>query len=132
MHHPIGWLIVESNLKKEQLVFVMFPPGHKWAENADSNECVIFENIECGTSWMFGNEFWYLGAWPDCVLWDRIIAMGCAKMGIEGHDLPDGLRLRQAGTRLFTINYSSADVTWRGATISACGVAAWDGKTRIL
>ncbi len=108
--------------------------GHvvHWQERLDAAKHHLFATQNDAPVLTDEGAFWYLGAWPDAVLWDRIVAMGCAKSGMETHALPKGLRLRQAGQHRFAINYSAQAVTWQGVEIAACGVVAWDGDQRIL
>jgi beta-galactosidase len=119
------------------------PPHHKrpviggghvmhWQERLKGSANPILTSETNDTVLSDEGDFWYLAAWPDASLWDRIIAMGCTANGIKTHDLPDGLRLRQAGARTFAINYAAQAVTWQGTKIAGCGVAVWDDETRIL
>lgn len=119
------------------------PPHHKrpvlggghvvhWQERLASVESPLLKTENATTVLSDEGNFWYLGAWPDETLWDRIVAMGCEASGVQMQHLPHGLRVRQAGTRTFAINYAAHPVTWQGCEIAACGVAAWDAGKRVL
>ncbi|MCB1884757.1 MAG: beta-galactosidase [Geminicoccaceae bacterium] len=52
----------------------------------------------------------YLADWPDDALLDRLVADAARACGLRTIALPDGLRLRQSGDRLFAFNYGDAAV----------------------
>jgi len=57
-------------------------------------------------SWQYGNRR-YLGAWPDRALALEVLGRAAADAGLATHRLPEGLRLRRAGSRLFAFNYAA-------------------------
>ncbi|MCZ8326361.1 MAG: beta-galactosidase [Sphingomonadaceae bacterium] len=57
-------------------------------------------------SWRHGNRR-YLGAWPDRALALTLLGRAAADAGLATHRLPEGLRLRRAGSRLFALNYAA-------------------------
>jgi beta-galactosidase len=57
-------------------------------------------------SWRYGRTR-YLGAWPTPDLAGNILAAAARDGGLQILELPDGLRLRRAGTRLFAFNYTA-------------------------
>jgi beta-galactosidase len=67
----------------------------------------------------------YLAGWPCDAALERILAEACAEEGIATTPLPDGLRLRDAGTHRFAFNYGPEPVDWDGTTIPAAGVHWW-------
>jgi beta-galactosidase len=69
----------------------------------------------------------YLAGWPDEGLWDRIVKDLCAEVGLEPEVLPDGLRVRDAGSRRFVFNYAAEAQTYKGTTLPPAGVA-WMSK----
>ncbi|MCZ8019046.1 beta-galactosidase [Novosphingobium sp.] len=60
-------------------------------------------------SWQYGNRR-YLGAWPDRALALALLGRAAADAGLATHRLPEGLRLRRAGSRLFAFNYAAQAV----------------------
>ncbi len=57
-------------------------------------------------SWQQGNRR-YLGTWPDRALALTLLGRAAADAGLAIHDLPEGLRLRRAGSRTFACNYAA-------------------------
>ena len=51
----------------------------------------------------------YLGGWPDDTAMHRILGDAAVEAGLETLDLPDGLRVRDAGKWRFAINYADRD-----------------------
>lgn len=60
-------------------------------------------------SWQYGNRR-YLGAWPDRALALALLGRAAVDAGLATHRLPEGLRLRRAGSRLFAFNYAAQAV----------------------
>jgi beta-galactosidase len=60
-------------------------------------------------SWQHGNRR-YLGAWPDRALALTLLGRAAADAGLATHRLPEGLRLRRAGSCLFAFNYAAHTV----------------------
>ena len=75
---------------------------------------------------------WYLGGWPDEMLWDRVVAMAAEVAGVALNPVPQGLRLRQAADVTFAVNYNADTVRWNDTDIAGCGVAAWRAGVRVL
>ena len=50
----------------------------------------------------------YLAAWPEPAFIDAVLACAARDAGLETHRMPDGLRMRRAGTRVHLFNYSAA------------------------
>ena len=49
----------------------------------------------------------YLAAWPGGELTDAVLGRAVADAGLEPRPLPEGLRLRSAGSRIFAFNYAA-------------------------
>jgi len=92
-----------------------------WQEWLDGSAPVVFETVN-GAPILVGDKMKYLGAWPDEVLWDRIIDHALTNAGISAPFLPDGLRARRAGDMDFYFNYTTEDIEFDGITIPSCGV----------
>ena len=70
----------------------------------------------------------YLAGWPDDATFDTIINGLCDSLGIETHNLPDGLRIRETTTHRFVFNYAPKPLNWNGSDIPAAGVH-WEPLT---
>jgi beta-galactosidase len=68
-----------------------------------------------------GNR-WYLGGFPDEVLFDRIVGMVAEAGSIDIVAMPEGLRRRMLGELEFLINYDGEAITHDGQRVAACGV----------
>jgi len=68
----------------------------------------VLERTEAGDPVLVAcGSMHYLGAWLDQPGLRRIMAGLCEACGLETFDLPDGVRLRQAGGERFWFNYDS-------------------------
>ena len=52
----------------------------------------------------------YLSTWPERALIDQMLHRAARDAGLETHALPEGLRLRSAGSRTFAFNYANRPV----------------------
>jgi beta-galactosidase len=64
----------------------------------------------------------YLAGWPDDATFDRLLREAAAEAGIETVDLPDGLRIRDAGDWRFVFNYAPEPLEFAGVEIPPAGV----------
>ena len=68
----------------------------------------------------------YLASWPERALIDQMLERAARDAGLETHALPEGLRLRSAGSRTFAFNYANNPVelpaTLEGGLISGAQV----------
>lgn len=53
----------------------------------------------------------YLAAWPDAALLAKLVAAMAQEAGVEAYDLPDGVRIRRAGSLIFAFNYGASLTT---------------------
>ncbi len=65
---------------------------------------------------------WYLGSFPDDLLWDRIVTLAADRAGLATSPVPEGLRKRRFGELDFLINYNGFAVEMEGVEVPACGV----------
>ncbi|MEM7643726.1 MAG: beta-galactosidase [Pseudomonadota bacterium] len=65
----------------------------------------------------------HLAGWPDWMAARRILGDLATEAGLEIHDLPDGLRLRDTGTTRFVFNYADRPQFFEGEMIPAAGVS---------
>lgn len=64
----------------------------------------------------------YITGWPDDSACQRILRSLCAQSGLQTHDLPDGLRIRDTDTHRFVFNYAPEALEFQGSEIPAAGV----------
>ena len=96
---------------------------HHWFEQLEAPDEQVIELTSSGQPALIGvNHLRYLAGWPDNAALDRLIADACTASGIETHQLPEDLRLRDTATHRFLINYAPEPVTWNDVTVPAAGV----------
>jgi beta-galactosidase len=134
-------VIAEIDVKIE--LSESFPPSHirtvsgggsvvHWMEKLSGTSPVLLKTENNATVLTGDDQIWYLGSWPDETLWDRLVGMAASQVGLHATALPDGLRLRTAGTIRFAFNYSAHAVSWNGKVFEACSVTAWNYETCLL
>jgi beta-galactosidase len=134
-------VIAEIDIKIE--LSESFPPSHirtvsgggsvvHWMEKLSGTSPVLLKTENNATVLTGDDQIWYLGSWPDETLWDRLVGMAASQVGLHATALPDGLRLRTAGTIRFAFNYSAHAVSWNGKVFEACSVTAWNYETCLL
>ena len=99
----------------------------QWREMLEGTAKVV---EACADGWpaiMARGRLQYLGGWPDEAALDRILRTLCDAQGIPTMPLPEGLRRREAGGRVFWFNYNSEPLDCAGVTIPAAGVY-WQDK----
>ncbi|WP_295632488.1 beta-galactosidase [Novosphingobium sp.] len=82
----------------------------RWLDHVEGDATAEFI-ADDGTvaGWYHGNVR-YLAAWPGGALTDAVLGRATADARLEWHALPEGLRLRRAGSRTFAFNYSARAV----------------------
>ncbi|MGR3634656.1 MAG: beta-galactosidase [Shimia sp.] len=93
-----------------------------WCERLSGSAKVLLSLENGGPVMMGDGNRWYLGGFPDEVLFDRIVDMVAKAAGIEVHRMSGGLRRRMLGGLEFLINYEAQDITFDGQRVAACGV----------
>ena len=82
-----------------------------WIEHLETEaEAELIATDGTVAGWRAGRTR-YLAAWPTPDLASAILAKAVADAGLVTHNLPDGLRLRRAGSQLFAFNYSTQPCT---------------------
>jgi beta-galactosidase len=123
-------------------------PGHRepvegggaierWLEHITGQAETLAATTAGQCVWVRKDRAHYLGGWPDSALLTRVLETVCAEAGIGTQRLPDGVRLRRAGSVCFAFNYNPepcdlAGVVPEGAAfvlgeraLPPAGVAAW-------
>ena len=93
-----------------------------WFEHIEGS-AKAFETTTAGQPAIIGTQtIRYLAGWPDDATFKRIASELCHEQGIQTHDLPDGLRIREDETHRFVFNYSPEPLDWNGKTLPPAGV----------
>ncbi len=90
-------------------------PGDGWAvahwiehlESAAEAEWIAQDGTVAG--WRHGRVR-YLAAWPEPSLIIAVLRRAASEAGLVLHDLPEGLRVRRAGSQTFAFNYAAVPV----------------------
>ncbi|MFM5884423.1 MAG: beta-galactosidase [Novosphingobium sp.] len=99
----------------ESLPSGLVHPGEGWemARWIDHGEGAMMPELvaDDGTVavWRHG-KCRYLATWPEAALADVLMRRAAIEAGLAVHDLPEGLRLRRAGTHTFAFNYANRPV----------------------
>jgi beta-galactosidase len=93
-----------------------------WFEHLDGTAPVTLHTAQGKPALMGNANLRYLAGWPDDLTFFALIRALAQETGLETHDLPEGLRLRDTSTHRFIFNYAPAPQTWNGTTIPAAGV----------
>ena len=94
-----------------------------WSETLQGTAPARIETEDGAPVLVGDGPLFYLGGWPDALLWERIVRLLCADLPLT--PLPEGLRLRDTGTHRFAFNYAPAATHWDGQDIPPAGVAWW-------
>ncbi|WP_300034928.1 beta-galactosidase [uncultured Roseobacter sp.] len=97
----------------------------RWIETLETEATVDFEDETGAPVLVSSGNVHYLGAWPDEMLWARIIPMLAEKAGVALTPVPEDLRIRDTQTHRFAFNYGPDTVEFNGEVIAAAGVAWW-------
>ncbi len=79
----------------------------RWLEHVETEaDAELIAHDGTVASWRQG-QVRYLAAWPTADLARTILANAAKDAGLVTHSLPEGLRIRRAGARLFAFNYAT-------------------------
>jgi beta-galactosidase len=97
-----------------------------WLEHAEGS-AEPREPLEDGTPilWRQGRRA-HLAALPDARASVRILRALAREAGVATHDMPPGLRLRDAGPHRFVLNYAAEPRRWQGRDLPPAGVLRLD------
>ncbi|MEM1272168.1 MAG: beta-galactosidase [Pseudomonadota bacterium] len=94
----------------------------RWREEIESDAtCLIADDTKCAVLVQDG-RLYYLAAWPDAVLADRVVRLLCDAADLSYTPMPDGVRTRRSGKAQFLFNYRARPVDFAGETIPPAGV----------
>ena len=98
--------------------------GHfrHWVEHLEGTAPVTRRTLAGRPALMGKGPLRYLAGWPDDATFFTLIRDLATEAGLETHDLPDGLRLRDTSTHRFVFNYAAHPQAWGATTIPAAGV----------
>jgi beta-galactosidase len=93
-----------------------------WREHLETTSQVVERDVDGAPLMVCHGKTHYLGGWPDPEFLGRILRRAADGEGMETHDLPDGVRMRQSGPTRFVFNHGAEPVDFAGQTITAAGV----------
>ena len=95
---------------------------HRWREALEGSAEVALRLADGSALMMRAGGLRYLGGWPDPEALQRILTAACAEEGIETLDLPEGVRVRDAGPHRFWFNHGPEPATAHGVHLPPAGV----------
>jgi beta-galactosidase len=109
---PLQALFPAKVVRVESLRPGLVHPGEGWEiacwredlETSGRPELIAADGTPA--CWKHGN-LRYLAAWPEPELASAVLARAADNAGLQLHALPEGLRLRRAGSRTFAFNYAA-------------------------
>ena len=93
-----------------------------WFEHLEGKAEVLRATADGAPAIVRAGALDYLAGWPDDATFVALLRDLCAESGVETVELPEGLRLRDAGPVRFAFNYGPEPVMFDGAEIPAAGV----------
>lgn len=112
---PPGELFPAKVVRVESLRPGLEHPGHGWAvarwiEHLETDaEPELVADDGTVALWQAGKRR-YLAAWPTPALADVVMARAAGDAGLATYALPEGLRLRRTGGRVFAFNYGASAI----------------------
>lgn len=94
-----------------------------WAEHLDGTAPASHTTPNGTPAIVSHGALTYVGGWPDDATLADLLRDACTQTGLETHDLPEGLRLRDTATHRFVLNYAAIPAEWNAVTIPAAGVS---------
>ena len=95
---------------------------HRWREELEGTAEVVERLADGRPLMMRAGPVRYLGGWPDEGALARILRDAGAEAGIETMDLPESVRVRDAGAHRFWFNYGPEAATVGGRELPPAGV----------
>ena len=95
---------------------------HRWREELEGGAEVAARLADGRPVMMRTGAVRYLGGWPDEEALAHILRDACAEAGVETLDLPEGVRVRDAGAHRFWFNYGPEAAQAHGVALPPAGV----------
>ena len=110
-----------------------FPPGAPrplrggghatlWLEHHETDAEVLEATEDGVPALLRGGNRLHLTTWPDAAAARRLLRALVTEAGLETHDLPEGVRLRDAGPTRFAFNYAAEARRFDGHDLPPAGV----------
>ena len=97
-----------------------------WREILEGSAPVQMTTADGEAAIMGENGRYYLGGWPDADFLGCILTRLLTDAGLTALEMPEGVRRRQAGGRVFLFNHGPDPVEFQGHLLPAAGVH-WSG-----
>ena len=95
---------------------------HRWREEIEGSAEVALRLADGRPLMMRAGPLRYLAGWPDEEALGRILHDACEEAGVETMEMPEGVRVRDAGTHRFCFNYGPEAVEVHGVALPPAGV----------
>ena len=82
-----------------------------WREHVTAQGTLLAKGDDGYPAVIKSNRTSYLAGWPDAALANNLIGKAMQNAGIQTHEMPDYLRVRQRGNKLIFVNYGDRMVT---------------------
>ena len=101
-----------------------------WLEHHKTAAEVVEETTDGTPVLLRAGDRLHLTTWPDAEAAQRIFGDLAREAGLEVHDLPAGLRIRDSGAERFVFNYAVEARNFAGRTLPPAGLLrlAWDER----
>ncbi len=94
----------------------------RWLEHHETEATVTEATVNGVPVLLRAGRRAHLCTWPDAEAAERILRDLAGEAGLEVHDLPEGLRLRDTGTERFVFNYADAPRRFGEMEVPAAGL----------
>ncbi len=101
-----------------------------WLEHHESGTEVVEATEDGEPALLRSGRRLHLTTWPDAEAARRILRALAVEAALEVHDLPDGVRLRDAGHTRFVFNYAAGPRSFAGHDLPAAGILRLDRGAR--
>lgn len=89
----------------------------RWRESLETHGETLARFSDGGPALVSKGRCLYLACWPDAALLGATMRLACQRSGVQTVDLPDHIRLRRRGGRVFAFNYGGP--AWTGGPAEA-------------
>jgi beta-galactosidase len=95
--------------------------GTLWLEHLEGDAEVVERVVDGPPALVRSGRRVHLAAWPDAEAARRILGGLAREAGLEVREMPEGLRVRQAGGTRFVFNYGTRAQVFEGREVAAAG-----------